>query len=416
MDYDHFLETCPGLAGDVARYIDSRLETRQPAVSLAAAFSFVAVLRSKRVVSDFGIEPPLYTLVVGPSGICKTQSQNIIHEIIGACEISSILMGEPASEAGLRQALSNDGRKFLPWDEFGHSLSEMAKSRDSYRVMILSTLMKLYSSAGKPSTGKEYGKEKRVDLPDSYLSVFAASTLIRFEKAMTEELITDGFLPRWMVFFPDGNLRPQKEKLSLAQKKIPANIIHDILEIENAPLQNTGGNLSRNIKIEKRVVPFLGYNDVMLWRAATRFEANQAINEIRRCVWMRAFEQTIKLSLVLGGGLTDFYYAQNFVKENILALIDKCEKLVFRDEKDRREQKFFNLLQLGESVSSRELTRRAQRCGLTKMERKMLIEDYVESGLWILHESRIDTSKKATTFYERPKSQQGESSKIKYLT
>ena len=200
-----YLGKCPGVVGEIARYIDSRLETHLPGVSLGTAISFVAALKSDKIQSQSGLISNIYTLCLAPPGTGKTTAQRVITEICAACEITPLLMGQPGSDSGLLKRLQKHPRQLLLWDEFGLALAEISKSSSSYRVAIIKVVMDLFSAANSIYIGKELKGEERVDLHRPQLSIGAASTPDMFFDTLTEYFINRGFVPRLLVFEESRN-------------------------------------------------------------------------------------------------------------------------------------------------------------------------------------------------------------------
>lgn len=403
MTWASTLEVLPGLVGDIARWIDSTLVHSQPGISIPIALSFVAALKSKRVSPVLGVPVNLYTCSIAPSGTGKSQAQSALASLIKKCNLESLMMGKPASDSGLLRSLAESPRRLLVWDEFGIALSELAGSSNSYRALILATIMDLFSSAKSNYRGKEYSQQARVDIKEPYLSIFAASTPGRFFDSLSASFIEDGFLPRWLIFFSDVN---DKEQGQRDINDIPSDIIQRILTIERAPNRTSGGNIERIIEKQTKVLK-INHSELQTQKNILA-ASSKATNEKERVLWSRAYEQAIKISTILtDGDLVDwmelcsgFMMVIQIIEEQIKHCDSKLSESDNRYEKDRAQtrDKFLQLLQPGEKLSQSELCRKSFRF-LSPSDRKGLINDLLESGIWeIFYENVGDSPRKTKLF------------------
>jgi hypothetical protein len=279
----------------------------------------------------------------------------------------------------LLKALSDNSRRYLIWDEFGIALSELSKSQASYRALILSCLMDLFSASGKTYLGKEYASQQRVDIKEPFLSLLAASTPNRFFGALNTDFVEDGFLSRWLLFFAPEKLNTEKSSF-----EVPDDLVERIQAL-NTPAIGTGtGNISQVIGIRKKVIEPVSNQRVI--QLGYKYKMEAAKNEIQRIFWSRAFEQYLKVVAVISDGDQPTYeegaFAQIMVEDLINAEISICENSLYANERERTKEKFRALLKPGESATLSTITRKSYRMNLSKSERSALIEDLVEAGFW----------------------------------
>lgn len=403
MNLSDFLNNAPELCGDIARYVNSVLETDQPGISLATAISFVGALRSKRIRSPQGIAPSIYTCAIASTGIGKTRAQHVITDICTKADITSLLMGRPASDAGILKRLQTSPRQYLIWDEFGLALSEMSKSSSSYRVAILSCIMDLYSSAGRHHIGKEYAEKSRIDIASPFLSISAVSTPNRFYDALTQDFIEDGFLSRWLVFEGQASIlfkEPSKEP-------IPNSILEKVIQINKGRERTEGGELQKILSPDDPMLRFESKYAVDGAKAHAQQRMINASSETERAFWSRSFENFIKLCMIFSDQdnyISDRYaiFCWDLVDFLVTRIIERCKVDIQAGSlQEKRHKKFVNLISVGSTLTQAELTKRALNHGFDKDERKRRIEDLIENEIWIQSVRKNSDTNRQITEYTR---------------
>lgn len=401
-----FLDTSPSLCGEIARYINSRQETDQPGIALASAISFMGALKSARIKSPHGIAPSIYTCAIAPSGIGKTKAQQAIVDICTACNLTSFLMGKPASDSALLNSLGRSSRQFLIWDEFGLALSEMSQSKSSYRVAILSVLMDLFSAAGRPYIGKEYADKDRVNIQAPYLSLMVASTPNRFYDALSRDMIEDGFLSRWLVFEGERSLNFKTPGPS----EVPIEITQRVSFINEGKELKEGPALKRALQVEQVPLVFSDPSYVEVIRGIARDKLILANSELESVFWSRSFEHTMKLCMIFSDlqckcDTRTVLYCWQLVEFLVTNLINRCNVDIHDTHGDRtkskRHKKFISLIGPGECISRAELTKKALNWGFDKDERKKRIEDLIENEIWFESTQTNPSTHRTSIYYSR---------------
>ena len=383
-----YLVTAPGLLGDLARYIYGRLNNDEPGIALSAALSFMGALMSGRVASETGVESNLYVAIVAESGIGKSQAQNVLKEIVTAAGLESVtdfLMGKPASDSGLLSALNRSPKQLKIWDEFGIALSALSNSKATHEALILSQIMELYSSAGKPLKGKEYATKDRVDIQGgAYLSIFGASTPNRFFGSLNQDFIEDGFLPRWFLFFQSEIF---KEKKAEDNKGVFADIVDRVKAVQK--WTGVEGNLaSVSTETEKFIIDTSKALNPM-WRATVKNLKEDASGPTERVFFSRLNEQATKVILCCSDEgkfeSENALWVKGFTEEVLKAVIKKLDKNIFANSRTREHgrllEKFALLLKPGQCIGRSELVQRTQRW-CNSQERNQIIDSLLESGYW----------------------------------
>jgi hypothetical protein len=118
-------------------------------------------------------------------------------------------LSDPTSDAAVLDALTTSPRRFLEWDECGKKLFTLTKNknRQSYQENLVTAIMQLFSCAGGIYVNKARAINRQHKgatfeertIVDPHLSIYGATTDVRFYEALSAEMIEDGFLARFLV-------------------------------------------------------------------------------------------------------------------------------------------------------------------------------------------------------------------------
>lgn len=400
-----FLEAMPGLCGDIARYVYSRLEFDQPALAMGTAISFVGALKSNRYKNRFNIPTNIYVAGIANSGTGKSQCQKAIQQLSLKANCRELLMGKPASDSGLIAALELNPRQYLIWDEFGIALSAISKSRASHDAKIPAVIMDLYSASDSLYIGSQYSnktqKTTRVDIEKPCLSIFGVSTPVRFYGSLNENFVHDGFLSRWLIFPGEEILRGKTPETY----DMPLGIIRKV-ERENKGLAayEHGGDVP---KTHTTLIEFEDEDYIDAFREVCKQRVVNAQNDIERVFLTRCFEQAIKLASIMCDGYIctaeDLSYVIPLVEYLVESAAKACLEKLFSNENQKSEsdmqKRILDLFGIGTTLTKHEIGRAIRKD--TKLRNQTLAE---LSDVGILFEAKPDhkdISVRPTTTYTR---------------
>lgn len=394
--YHSLLTTCPGLAGEISRWVYSWLKYDEPALALGAGISFVAALKSQRYQYQ-GIVPNFYSCLIADSGSGKSQAQEAIEHLINAASIASIIMGKPPSWQGLLAGLEMCSRRFLIWDEFGQAFSELSSTKNGPRALILGTLTELYSYSGRTYVGGDYadaGKRRKIVITHPSLSVFAASTPEKFFDALSDGQIEDGFLSRWIFFFGGGGKRKTSHRTPP-----PEAMINEVMAIEKGAPPSPKKNLTSNTVQE---IGFAAPASLDMYDAQCEQNKIKATNPLIKILHTRAHVHVIKLSTILADNcsvpLETLHYAEELIDFSISQLTPHLTGL----GGDARVKKVSSLMPVGGVISGSEVYEKT-RAFLKSTERKQLIQDLLDNDFWSVTKISVPNTKKPKLLYTRHK-------------
>lgn len=224
--YAASIESPPGTAGEIASFIYHASPRPVTQVSIAAALGWLAgVCGLGFEVSHTGLN--LYIALVAPSGRGKemlhegpgllnkalfsrevTNGSTVVNHIPGAEDF--FCFDDFASGAALAKfCASHPTGSFVNyWGEFGHVLAELAKGGAPHIRSLRRVMTNLFhkSGAGSVAGGTRYANEKEnaVAVDSVAYSIVGETTPDTFYGAITQSMMSDGFLSRFLTIEYEG--------------------------------------------------------------------------------------------------------------------------------------------------------------------------------------------------------------------
>lgn len=204
-----------GLVGQIADWITATAIRPQPVLSLAAAISFVGMLKGHRVRGHTNLRTNMLVMSLAPTSGGKEHPQQCIDRLAEACGLGKHLMGRPTSGTGLLTGIHKcGGVAFLSIDELGRFMGNISlKNAGGYQREITDYMVELFSAAGRTFRGRQYANEKQnpqIILQQPHFCCLGSTVPERLQAAFSGTEIVDGFLNRWLVF--SAKERPAKQK------------------------------------------------------------------------------------------------------------------------------------------------------------------------------------------------------------
>jgi len=386
---DHLLDV-PGFIGDVIRYnLDTAIRP-QPVLALAGAIALQAVLAGRKVRDELGNRTNIYTIGVADSGTGKDHARKVNKKVLfqsGAIELEG--NEDLASDAGLITAVETQPAVLFQMDEFGRFLRTIGDpKRAPYLYNVLTTLMKLYSSADTVFRGKAYADAKRNKVIDQpCVSVYGTTVYEHFYQSLTPDSLADGFVARLLILEttskPSRRWKPERD--------VPAHITEAARWwYEYVP----GGNLAAEHRQPRLVETTAEAREVFDALAAT-VDAQMASSQGgESAVWARAEEKACRLALVYAcsanreSPVVDTPAArwacemsEHLTRRLLHVACDWVAEGLF----DARQKRVLRILRkAGGELGRSDLCRRTQ--ALTQRERQEVIENLIETGQLIERE------------------------------
>jgi len=204
-----------GIVGEIANWITETAIRPQPILSLAAALSFVGMMKGHRVEGGTNLRTNILALALAPTSAGKDYPQRCIGKLAEACGLGAHMMGEPTSGTAILTGLKKaDCIGLMPIDEMGRFMANLTlKSTAGHQREITDYMVKLFSNAPYTFYGRQYASEKdnpQMQLVQPHFCCIGSTVPERLQAACTAAEIIDGFLNRWIVFAT--NERPEKRR------------------------------------------------------------------------------------------------------------------------------------------------------------------------------------------------------------
>lgn len=372
-----------GLTGQIADWITATAVRPQPKLSLAAAITFMAMIKGHRVKSSVrGSRTNLLVMSLAPTGGGKDYPQQAIASLFRACGLQRHIMGRPTSGTAMLTGINKAGGvSFLSVDEIGRYLSNATnKNAQSHQREIIDYMVELYSASNRTFYGRQYANEKlnpQVIIEQPHFCCIGSTVIEKFKEACGSAEIIDGFLNRWLVFSVSD--KPEKN-LKCKDFQPPDNLVSDINKwLESFPMkQDSYGNTEPT---EIQLTPeawnrFLEFEKIIEKKSDS---IPYPINEL----YSRAVEQVIRVATTITDdlfvGIPEIEGAINIVLESIDNVVNFASGLS-DNEHERNVNYVLDVIRRAgdDGISKNELTHRTRK--LSNRLRTDILNQIVESG------------------------------------
>jgi hypothetical protein len=290
---DRFLEV-PGFVAEVMAHNRDTAHRWQPMLALAGAVCLQAVLAGRKVRDERGNRTNLYIVCLAGSGSGKDNARMINKSVLFKAGLNELEGQEDlASDAGLVTAVEAQPAVLFQIDEFGRWLRTIGDPKKAPHLFnVISTLMKMYSSARSVFKGKAYADAKRNKVIDQpCVSLLATTAPEHFKQALTPDAMSDGFMAR-LIVFETGEMPP---RVWQPEKDPPQAIVEAAAWWGDF---NPGGNLNREHP-KPVIVPTTDEARAVFNRLAAKADAEmERPREDIRSIWARVEEKACRLALI----------------------------------------------------------------------------------------------------------------------
>ena len=206
-----------GYLGRFCSWVNENSMRSQPILTLGGTLAFFGALFGRKVKDELEARTNIYCMGVGVSSAGKQHVQRCIRKVVSKVGCKQLLGAcDFASDTAIENTISRKKSVVFLLDEIGHILMNLKSKPTSCTDKIISTLMRIWSSAPDSYIPKAYADDdNEVEVVQPCLSIYGTSTPDRFIEGMSTAELNDGWLSRCLVFhtgtFPFKN-RLYKER------------------------------------------------------------------------------------------------------------------------------------------------------------------------------------------------------------
>ena len=317
----------PGLVGELAQFIYNAAPRPVPEIALAGALGLMAGICGKAYnVSNTGLNQ--YILLLAKTGMGKEGMAAGIDKLMNAVKLQVPTANEfiGPSHISSGQALVKYVHKnhcFVSiLGEFGLRIQNMSSlNASSHDRMLKQILLELYNKSGatdvyRASIYADFEKNSEATQGPAF-SILGESVPSSFYNALSEEMISEGLLPRFLIIEYNGQ-RPDLNKAA-ATTYPPIPLVDMLVTLCANCKQLAHNNKTINVQLDDEAGALSDKFD----NFATR-KINQTTNEVVLNLWNRAHLKALKLSALIAVGVNP--YQPIITKEYLEWSIDIVQK------------------------------------------------------------------------------------------
>lgn len=304
-----YLTPPPGLVGEIANFIYQAAPRPVPEIAIAAAIGLMAGVCGRAYnVSSTGLNQ--YVLLLAKTGRGKEAIQSGISKLISAVrqQVPTIeeCVGpdEIASGPALYKYLHKNPCFVSILSEFGLRLQQISDAYGngpnvSLRRMILQLYAKSgYNDVAHPSIYSD--KDKNINaIASPSFSILGESTPHTFYRNLTEEMISEGLLPRFLLIEYNGDR--VEENVNHAQAKPSFELIDKLAACaaNSAQVQNAQPRRVITVSLDEASQKLSNKYS----KRCDDFINNKKNNEVIIELWNRAHLKVLKLAAIVAVGV-----------------------------------------------------------------------------------------------------------------
>jgi hypothetical protein len=205
----------PGAAGEIARFMHRTSYSPIAEVSITAVLGLLAGVCGRAYRTPTDKDLALYLILVAKSGVGKDHLHEAIPMMLrlseaplaeGFCRAQDFVSGEALHKEVLREP----GFLYLQ-GEFGRKLKRMSNPQDTPMQSFRTTMLNAYGK--RYMEGKSYSRaeDSLIGVEWPALSFLGETTPGTFLECLTEDMMADGFLSRFLVISYGGD-RPMPNR------------------------------------------------------------------------------------------------------------------------------------------------------------------------------------------------------------
>lgn len=327
-----------GVVGELAKFIYAASPRPVPEIAIAASLSFMSGMCGRSYnVSGAGLNS--YILLLGSTGVGKEGASSGIDKIVSylAKTVPSVTdfigPGVISSEPALVKCLDKQSASFVSIiGEVGLMLKGLTSLRATpVQVNLKKCLLDLYGKSGntnsyKPISYSDQSKNTSI-INGPAFSIFGESTQKCLYEILSEEMIMEGLLPRFLIIDYTGN-RPPLNPNHLSAKP-DDRLVEYLSAIAAYSCQLNNGNQVIDVELDEESSEIFKKFDKKCDKMI-----NNTDSETTKSLWTRCYLKALKIAAVVAVGCNYIspiinkkaaIYAINLIEEDTLNILSQFE-------------------------------------------------------------------------------------------
>lgn len=347
-------ELPPGLMGDIARFIYEAAPRPVQEIALAGAIGLMAGICGRAYnVSNIGLNH--YVLLLATTGrgkeAAKAGISKLMKQVTATIPNASDFIGpgDIASGPALTKYMGINPCFVSILGEFGVTLQQMcAPNAPSAQISLRKTMLDLFMKSGSQDTlspsiySDKMNNTHSVQSPA--FSILAETTPDSFFPHLTEEIVSQGLLPRFTCIEYSGERTEQNENHSYAEPSV--ELISTLATLCSNSLALAHNKSTIHVESDDEASKYIRAFD----RRCDKL-INNADSEIARQLWTRAHLKVLKLAALIAVGVNIFEpvitldiarWATNLVEKDVANILTRFES--GKIGRDSNEQNQINIV------------------------------------------------------------------------
>jgi hypothetical protein len=329
----------PGLVGEIAQFIYAFAPRPVPEVAIAGAIGLMAGVCGKAYnISKSGLNQ--YIMVLAGTGVGKDAAASgidrLVNEVSKQVPVANEFLGpsELASGQALIKYISTKSPCFVSiLGEFGIKLQMMsAVHANAAEQSLRRTLLQLFTKSGSGEVVRATAyadSEKNTNITNApAFSILAESTSETVYEAVTEKMVTDGLLPRFIIIEYEGDrqlLNKNHDKVEPSEELI--NKLANLMSHCKTMIATAHVHV---VNVDPEVSELFDRYDM----DTTKRINNKETSKIAVELWSRADLKIKKLAALIAVGVDHhhpvitkemYYWSKDVIERNIYTLAKRFE-------------------------------------------------------------------------------------------
>lgn len=300
----------PGLVGDIARFIHAQSPRQVPETALAGAIGLMAGIAGRAYnISGTGLNQ--YVILLATTGLGKEAMAKGINSLLMTCKekVPGIDVFNGPSNFSSAQAATKHLAEVYPsfvtiWGEFGYLLQEIVNPRaNAAQKSIKRFILDAYNKSGNNDVMSALAYSDRAKNTEAIrspaFSILAEATPESFFAGLTENMIADGFLPRFTLI-EVGSKRPYFNK-NHSKVKPSDQLVTNFSTLAANAMQLNAQHKVVDVKINNDCDAM--FDEFGMFCDDTMNNSNE---EVKKQLWNRAHLKVLKLAGLIAVGCNPY--------------------------------------------------------------------------------------------------------------